>query len=438
MPSLSELFDRIVQRDPEHEDAHELTPTAREHIRHNSAIFMGAKGLQNIADQGAKASTVLPWAMAATGAPTWMLGLLVPIRESGSMLPQAALQPWVLRKPRRARVWVSGAIGEALGATVIALSVAFLDGALAGALILAGLAFLALSRSLTSIASKDIQGRIMPKGMRGRATGVSTMISGVVAVTVGLAIRVFAGADVSRVALALIIGGAAVSWALAAALFSRLREGDEQAQNSADTDFHWVRDSLALLKDDAPFRRFVIVRSLLLVSALAPPFVVALSAERSGAGMNSIATFIIASGVAALLGGRVSGVISDRSSRNTMVFGAALASALVVLFVGSAFIEPLITAWWWGPLVFFLLTLVHTGVRVGRKTYVVDMAEGDQRTHYVAVANTTLGVVLLGVGGISAVLAEFGHLVALVFLALLGLLGVLVGRTLPEVSVERE
>jgi hypothetical protein len=94
------------------------------------------------------------------------------------------------------------------------------------------------------------------------------------------------------------------------------------------------------------------------------------------------------------------------------------------------------------PTVYLLLALVHTGVRVARKTYVTDMAGGDGRTEYVAVANTATGALLLGAGVISSVLALLGPEAALVFLALLGAAGVVTARTLPEVSarspVERQ
>ncbi|WP_418605949.1 hypothetical protein [Georgenia sp. SUBG003] len=86
------------------------------------------------------------------------------------------------------------------------------------------------------------------------------------------------------------------------------------------------------------------------------------------------------------------------------------------------------------PAAYLLLALTHTGVRVARKTYVVDLAHGDRRTEYVAVANTTMGVLLLAAGALSSALALLGAEVALVFLAVLGLAGVLAGRSLPEVS----
>ena len=83
---------------------------------------------------------------------------------------------------------------------------------------------------------------------------------------------------------------------------------------------------------------------------------------------------------------------------------------------------------------YFLLTLLHSGVRVWRKTYVVDVAEGDTRTAYVAVGNTTMGLILLVVGGISSALALHGAQWALIFLAALGLIGAASALRMPEVS----
>lgn len=81
---------------------------------------------------------------------------------------------------------------------------------------------------------------------------------------------------------------------------------------------------------------------------------------------------------------------------------------------------------------YFLLALVHTGVRVGPKTYVVDMAKGDQFTDYVAVSNTATDVIPLLIGGLNGALAQLGTEVMLGFLATLGLAGAVAARTLPE------
>lgn len=121
-----------------------------------------------------------------------------------------------------------------------------------------------------------------------------------------------------------------------------------------------------------------------------------------------------------------------------MTVGAATASAIIVALVvivslpgydpRSAAAGILCTA------AYFLLTLAHTGVRVARKTYVVDLASGDLRTTYVAVSNTTMGIVLLAVGAVSSGLAAWGVEAALLLLAAMGLAGVVASLRLPEVS----
>ena len=200
----------------------------------------------------------------------------------------------------------------------------------------------------------------------------------------------------------------------------------------------WYAQTWRLLRDDHPFRLFVTVRSLLLVSALSPPFVVTLAVSSGTEGLAGLGSFIIASGLASLLGGGIFGRWADRSSSNLMAVGAALASAVIVTLVLIVTLPAFSEESGWAALVFvgsyFLLTLLHTGVRVGRKTYVVDMAEGDQRTTYVAVSNSAMGVILLLVGGISSLLAIAAVEWALLFLAAMGIAGVFAARKLPNVS----
>ena len=89
----------------------------------------------------------------------------------------------------------------------------------------------------------------------------------------------------------------------------------------------------------------------------------------------------------------------------------------------------------WGmPVLYFVLSVGHAGVRIGRKTYLVDMAEGDTRTDYVSVSNSAIGVLLLIAGGICALLASISVTLTLLVLAVAGLLGVWCVWRLPEVE----
>jgi hypothetical protein len=412
--------------------AADLPDEVAEAVPGNATKQVLALALQKAGDLVVDAKTVLPWLLASVGAPAAVTGLLVPVRESGSMLPQVALTPYVRRLPVRKWVWVVGAVGQAAAVAVMAVLAVTSEGAAAGWGILAALAAFALARSLSSLASKDVLGRTIPKGARGQINGAATVASGIVAITVGVALRVLGGEDAAPATFALLLGCAALTWVAAGAVFATIVEApgehDDGPRGRA------LADAYSLLRDDAPFRRFVLARTLLLVSALSPPFVVALAIEAGGTGLAGLGPFVISSGIASLVGGRYWGRLADRSSRVTMIAGSAAASGVVIaLLVGLRFeaISELALLY---PAVYLLLALAHTGVRLGRKTYVVDLATGNRRTDYVAVSNTAMGVLLLVTGAVSSAIAIAGPEPALLFLALLGFAGVGVSRSLPEVS----
>jgi hypothetical protein len=430
---MTRVYQLLVRADRAEQDLGEQRDTGR-----NGLLQVVANALQASGDQVVNAKTVLPWALTAVGTPAPFLALLVPVRESGSMLPQAAMAPVLQRAAGRRHFWLWGAAGQAVATAGMALAVALLSGWVAGLTVVGLLAFFALSRSLSSLAGKDVLGRTVPKGERGQINGLSTALSGAVAITLGLGIRLLGGDDVGVMVLAGLLGAASLAWVLALVVFAGIREPETvPPDRSGDEEPGWVSASWGLLREDPPFRRFVIARGLLLVSALSPPFVVALAAQQEGVGLAGLGPFVIAQGIAGLVGGRAFGRLADRSSQRLMVWSAASASLTVVVFLvlhRLAAAEPLS---WLYPTTFLVLALAHTGVRVARKTYVVDMAGEDLRTRYVAVSNTAISVLLLVVGALSGALALFGDTTALAFLAGLGLVGVLVARTLPEVSKDR-
>lgn len=460
--SQTGLYQRLVRADRADQSEQE-----QERIAHNGLRHVSADALQQVGDQVVNAKTVLPWVLAAVGAPAFFTALLVPVRESGSMLPQAAMAPVLERVARRKRFWLWGAAGQALGAVGMALTVAMASGSVAGLGVVLFLALFSLARSLNSLAGKDVLGRTVPKGERGQISGLTTVLSGAVAITLGLGIRLLGGdgggggaggggagavgggavgggagdlADGSGQVwvLAVLLGVAALAWVAALLVFAGIREPAAEVAEGQDGGPGWVTESWTLLREDAPFRRFVIARGLLLVSALSPPFVVAMAARDGGGGLAGLGPFVIASGIAGLVGGRIFGRLADRSSQRLLTGGAIAASMIVLAFLALHRVESLreTAALWLYPVVFLLLALAHTGVRVGRKTYVVDMAGDERRTAYVAVSNTAIGVVLLLAGAVSGALALLGPEVALLFLAAAGLLSALVSRSLPDVSAD--
>lgn len=398
---------------------------------HNARRFIWANGLQGMGDQIVAPKTVLPWLFGAAGVPGFFTALLVPVRESLSMLPQAAITPWVTTQPSRKRVWMIGSMGQFIAAALIALAAVFLNGAALGITVVILLGVLSLFRSVCSITSKDVQGRTISKGRRGLITGRATALSGGVALVVGLGLSVL-GPDLPRWVLVLLLGGGALTWALATLVFGDIREPANESEPQP-MNKHWWTSTWELFTSDKKFRQFVIVRSLMLVSALSPTFIVTLGQEL-GEDITSLGFFVIASGLGALVGGRISGILSDISAKNTMAVGSGTASLVIIAMVLCANFAPHQVITWVLPLGFFAVTLAHTAVRVARKTYLVDMAEGDLRTQYTGAANTLMGVILFIVGAVSGVIALLGSQAALIFLALVGFVGVIMASRMKEVS----
>ena len=250
------------------------------------------------------------------------------------------------------------------------LTAIFASGALAGILILACLAMLSLCRALVSLTSKDIAGRVVPKGYRGRLTGFATTVSGGWPSSWALCCKLSSQNSPQRSSRPFCHRGSFVGAELVA--FPRYsgagrfgvskkqvaeeQQAQQEAQEAMQTPAAYVREVIQdikeLLAGDRTFRSFVLVRTLLLTSALSPTFLVAMAAANQDRAGNSVATalftglgtFVIASGVASLLAGKVSGWLSDVSSRNTLAGAALLATVVLVITVALSFVISLVDA----------------------------------------------------------------------------------------------
>jgi MFS family permease len=162
---------------------------------------------------------------------------------------------------------------------------------------------------------------------------------------------------------------------------------------------------------------------------------VILAGGDNAAGIATLGMFIIANGLASSLSAPVWGKLADASSKTVMIRAALLTAALgIVMFIIVMFVPVVRDSSWIYPLAYFVLGIAHSGVRLGRKTYVVDIAGGNKRTGYVAVSNTVIGFILLLTGFIGALASVISVAGVVLVLSLFGLLGALLGSGLPEVQ----
>ncbi|NVD29000.1 MFS transporter [Parasphingorhabdus flavimaris] len=390
---------------------------------------VGSLALTKSADGLIDPKLVLSWLMTSLGAPVALIGLLVPVREAGALLPQLLTAGFLRRLQRRKWAWAAGSLVQGLAAAAIGLVAISMTGVAAGWAMVIALAILALARSICSVCYKDVLGKTIDKSRRGTATGLAGSIASVSVIVYAL---ILSSNLVDR--MLLVTGGlflAGAAWIVAALLFATLQE-EAGATEGGKTALKEAFNNFSYLRDDRQLLRFILTRGLLTATALAPPFMIAVGSE-AGEGYDKLGFLVLASALASLCSSFVWGRLSDRSSRKVMVFSALVAAVILAVTSWLAFVGTL-GGGFILPVLLFGLMIAYQGVRLGRSTHLVDMADKDTRAAYTALSNTIIGLLLLAGGVFSLIANWFGGEVVLAIMAGMSGLAILAAWGLEEVQ----
>ncbi|MEQ8556756.1 MAG: MFS transporter [Henriciella sp.] len=414
-PTLDKVYCMLTSED-EGRVCRDIPESACNHQPQNFLTHIVSLGATKTADGLIDPKLVLSWLLTQLGTPAAFIGLLVPVREAGALLPQLFTAAWLRTLPQRKWAWAAGSVVQGLAAICMAIAALSLEGVAAGIAIVSALAVLALARSVCSVTYKDVLGKTVSKSRRGTATGAAASVSALFVILFGLALASGVFERMALVPSAVFVAGGL--WLMAALLFSTLQEEAGSTEGGRNP-LRAAWQNFSLLAKDAQLRRFIATRGLLISTALAPPFMVALSASESAENaFGGLGLLVVASAGASLLSSYVWGRLADRSSRKVLIFSAIAATIALAATLGLETAGLLGTVWAL-PLVIFALMIAYQGVRLGRSTHLVDMATQKTRAAYTALSNTIIGV-LLALGGGFSLLAEYGG-VAIV----IGVLGVM-------------
>lgn len=402
--------------------------------RQNIFKLIVSQFLINLGDVLINPKVTLPWLLQSLGAPLYLLGWLVPIRESGSLLPQLIIAHFIYKVKVRKWVWVLGSLIQSLCVVVIGCAALLLEGASAGWVIIAALVLFSVARGLNSVASKDVLGKTVIKDWRGRVTGWSASASGLITIVMAVYILFFFEGE--RENFSFYVWGvvlATLIWLLAALMYSSVQEPFSELDDRGKNFFAAFQE-LGLLKTDAVFREFVIARSLFLCAALGAPYYVLIAQQKSDSALFVLGLFILVSGLASLLSSPFWGLFSDYSSRKVMLMSSLLgALSGIALFLSIKLLSETSHVVWSVAILYFILSVAHQGVRIGRKTYLVNLGEGNKRTSYVSVSNTIIGIVLLGMSSISLLTYMISLEGLILIFSMITLIGCFIVLRLPEV-----
>lgn len=431
MAGLSDELYGVLTGDDEGRVCRDIPESACHEQPGNFAAHLVSLSLTKMGDGLADPKVVLTWLLTALGAPAYMAGLLVPIREAGALLPQLFIAGNIRALPRRKYVWAAGSFLQGLAVLGMAAAALMLEGAAAGGAVLAALAVFALARSACSVAYKDVLGKTVTKSARGTVTGTANSLASGFVLLFGLALALgFLEHSIAVVTGALFLAG--IFWVLAASVFLRLEE-EAGATEGGGNAWALAVSQTSLLRKDPQLRRFIAARALLMASALSPPFLLMLAPD--GGGLAALGSFVSASALAGFLSAYVWGRLSDRSSRKVLalagfVTALALGLALAGDLLGGEDGALLLPVW------FFVLMIAHQGVRLGRSTHIVDMADEETRASYTALSNTVIGFLLMLGGAFGGLAALTSVETVIGLMAFMALCGGLTALGLREVQAE--
>ncbi len=384
-----------------------------------------------LAEQIASPSLVLPWLLSAAGAPASFSGFLVPVSRGGSLLPQLAVSARIRKFKVRKWFWVGAGVTQAVALLFMALAAVTFSDLSAGVIILLLLAIFSMASGVGSVSFKDVLAKTIPKGKRGTLLSVRAAIGGILALAAGYVINSHIGEGEDTGLYAILLISAAVLWFIAAVLFFFIKE-EPGATGGSRTALKEAREGWNILREQPAFLRFVIARSLLLSVMLVIPFYSVFARDITGTEVSSLGIFVISNSLAMVLSSYLWGRLADRSSKHVMAAGGFVgvtgaAIALSFLFLPEDWHSPAAFS-----MVFFVAGFAHAGIRMGRKTYLVDAAPEKERPLYVAVSNTLVGLITLlsAVFGFGADLFGVEWLIA--FFAILMIGGIVVSLSLPD------
>jgi len=371
------------------------SPLSPQTQRRNFYLGVANGTLVRLFDTLAHPSLVLTWFVTQLGASPLIIGLLVPIANGGWFLPQLLMSGFVHRLPRKMPFYrIVSAVRVVFWAMLVAL--VFMLGDSNPALLLGLFLFLysafCFGSGLSGLPWLDVVAKAVPARQRGPFFAWRDFTGGLLAI---------GGSAITRYVLderyglrfpynfgwLLLLGGIAAALAyLAFALIVEPLEIPADPEPRSNS----FRAAWSVPRRDRNYGLFVLVRVLALGSTICSPFYTLFAKERLGAPLAMAGTYVAAFTLALVGSTLVWGRISARYGNHTVVRWCsllALPAPLLTLLLGARLSYTAFT------LVFALLGVSQTGMEIGFVSLGLDLAPAAERSLYLGLLNTVLGVV---------------------------------------------
>ena len=345
-------------------------------------------------------TTIVPLLIHRLSGAAWMVGLVLGLRGVVRTFVQVGAArtldihdhkkpAYVLASVLRAIIYVSMAV-------VMWFADVIPDGVVLAVVVL-GLLGYAGSAGLAGLAFNDMLAKSVPTTRRGslqmwRRLGAVVVIFAGVTPFVHWMIGDDSPFDFPRNFGVLFAASVTVSGA-AWLLFSRIREPKSRASTRKRTWREHLQHGVFLFRDDRSYRRVIRIRLLIGVAAAIRPFLIIFATDVWGLGDDIAATFlaiqVAAEFVGALLVGRISDRIGNRTAILVAISAVILCSAAAVTAGAAMWDVPIRVLAWQTNLQVIILGVSFIGsgmflasLMIGYTNYLMDIAPEEERPSY--------------------------------------------------------
>lgn len=350
-------------------------------------------------------TTVLPVFIRHFTTSDTLVGLGSSLHRAGWHLPQLLVAGYLERRRRRLPVYRrANAVRMSLIWAIVPL-LAWCKSerpslVLSGFLVMYGVA--SLFGGLAGNAYTDIVGKSLPRSHTGLFYASRSFLGGVLSIAAGVLVEYFlhpATGYAFPMNYGAIFALGAGMMSLGIGCFCLVREPEAEVSTAPRNAIQVMRDIPNLLRRDRNFKRFLWVQVLSSGIGFSLPFYVVLARETFRISESTVGFFLAVQTIGAAVFNIIWGQLSIRRGNHRVVLVAVLGVALIpCLALGlSAYAHVLqrmsewVIAGCFAP-IFFLIGGSTTGVFIGFKSYLLDIAPAERRPTYVGITNTVMGI----------------------------------------------
>jgi len=255
-----------------------------------------------------------------------------------------------------------------------------------------------LSGGFAGIAYSDIIGKLLPSEKRPGLYAARQIVSGTASLIGGaLIVRIFAPSSLEyplNYALGMMIGF--LGLVIGAIGFWFMKEPPSEISNAGEKNNGMIGNTINILKEDKPFRKFIIIENITSFSLMILPFYMVYVKHTFSDYKDFFGAYVMVQILGNILSNFMWTSISKKHGTETVLKICILIGAAIPLIAIA--LNPLGAMWY--ILVFLLLGVITSGRNIGFEPYLLDIAPGDKRTVYLGIRGSfNILVVLLPIAG---------------------------------------